>query len=225
MPCAPQPPGRVRQRVAHGITALPNSGVVVPVSGNGRVRPLPSPQSVQVSAAGGRRVMSHAPATGTRFAFTYCAVLQSGRSRSAKAPLGAAHRCAPWRVYKTHNMQSALRWGWAPQPSALPGRLRALRADAWSPCRGCGPLASVSALRAGFFQWPTARHNVCAPPAPQPRRCAAPARPPPCGLPQLRGGYCGTMQKRYPRRCAGRVYKWIRAGVCRQLSPATCFYR
>ncbi len=53
--------------------------VVVPVIGNGRVRPLPGPQSVQVSAAGGRRVMSHAPATGTRFAFTYCAVLQSVR--------------------------------------------------------------------------------------------------------------------------------------------------
>ncbi len=31
------------------------------------------------TAAGGRRVMSHAPATGTRFAFTYCAVLQSVR--------------------------------------------------------------------------------------------------------------------------------------------------
>ncbi len=103
--------------------------------------------------------MSHAPATGTRFAFTYCAVLQSGCSRSAKAPLGAAHRCAPCRVYKTHNMQSALRWGWAPQPSALPGRLRALRAAAWSPCQWRGPLASVGRCAQGSGQWPAARCN------------------------------------------------------------------
>ncbi len=72
-------------------------------------------------------------------------------SCSAKAPLGAAHRCAPCRVYKTHNMQSALRWGWAPQPPALPGRIRALRAAAWSPCHGRGPLASVRRYAQGFF--------------------------------------------------------------------------
>ncbi len=178
----------------------PTRCVVVPVGGNGRVRPLPSPRSVQVSAAGGRRVMSHAPATGTRFAFTYCAVLQSVRSRFAKAPLGAAHRCAPCRVYKTHNMQSALRWGWAPQPSALPGRLRALRADGWSPRRGGGPLALVRRYAQGFFSGLRPGATCVPPPTPQPRRCAASARPPPWGLPQLRGGYCGTMQKRYPRR-------------------------
>ncbi len=43
--------GALRQRVAHGITALPSSGVVVPVSGNGRVRPLPGPRSVYLSAS------------------------------------------------------------------------------------------------------------------------------------------------------------------------------
>ncbi len=99
-----------------------------------------------------------------------------GASRSAKAALGAAHRCAPWRVYKTHNMQSALRWGRAPQPSALPGRIRALRAAAWSPRHGCGPLALVRRNAQGSVQWPAARCNVCAPARPSgPRRCAASA--------------------------------------------------
>ncbi len=75
-------------------------------------------------------------------------------SRSAKAPLGAAHRCAPWRVYKTHNMQSALRWGWAPQPSALPGRIRALRAAVCAPCQWRGPLALVRRFAQCSGQWP-----------------------------------------------------------------------
>ncbi len=89
-------------------------------------------------------------------------------SRSAKAPLGAAHRFAPWRVHKTHNMQSALRWGWAPQPPALPGRLRALRAAAWSPRRGCGPLALVKALRAGHVLLACGRSSRVVPPTAHP---------------------------------------------------------
>ena len=51
-------------------------------------------------------------------------------SRCAKAPLGASHRCAPWRVSKTGLMQSGLRWAagasavGAPRSLARPTRRR-----------------------------------------------------------------------------------------------------
>ncbi len=149
MPCALPACAAFRPAVprAPSITALPNSGGVVSVSGHGGVPPWPGPRSVQVSAAGGRRVMSHAPATGTRFAFTYCAVLQSGRSRSAKAPLGAAHRCAPLRVYKTHNMQSALRWGWAPSRRRSPVACAPYAPPPGRPVMGVAPWLQSGATR------------------------------------------------------------------------------
>ncbi len=72
------------------------------------------------------------------------------------------------------------------QPSALPGRIRALRATVWLPCGGCGTVASVRRFAQRSGQWPAASHLVCAPPTLGPRRCAAlalrwSARPPPRG--------------------------------------------
>ena len=59
------------------------------------------------------------------------------------------------------------------QPSALPGRIRALRATVWLPCGGCGTVASVRRFAQRSGQWPAASHLVCAPPTLWPRRCAA----------------------------------------------------
>ena len=76
--------------------------------------------------------------------------------------------------------------GTVAQPSALPGRIRALRAASWLPfcCSGAVALVRRFALCSG--QWPAASHLVCAPPTLWPRRCAAfgpalAARPPPRG--------------------------------------------
>ncbi len=60
------------------------------------------------------------------------------------------------------------------QPSALPGRIRALRAAARAPCHGCGLLALVRRYAQGSGRWPTARHNVCDP--------ARPTASPLCGV-------------------------------------------
>ena len=94
-------------------------------------------------------------------------------SRCAKAPLGVAHRFAPLRVYKTHPMQSTSA-GAVAQPSALPGRVRALRAAVWLPCGCCCTSGISQALRAVF--WSVAcGHSLCVCPAHPcgPRRCAA----------------------------------------------------
>ena len=110
-------------------------------------------------------------------------------SHSAKASLGALHRCAPSRVSKTGVMQNCLRWS-GRQSSALPGRfapyvqssvalvlcwrcglcqaLRALFLSAASPCIWCLPPAHPWGLLAS-----------------QHRPRGLPVRPP-RGLPQNR---------------------------------------
>jgi hypothetical protein len=50
------------------------------------------------------------------------------------------------------------------QPSALPGRFRALRAASWLPCGCCGTVALVRRFAQCSGQWPTAIPYVCAPP-------------------------------------------------------------
>ena len=76
--------------------------------------------------------------------------------------------------------------GTVAQPSALPGRVRALRAAVWLPCGCRGTWALVRRFAQGFGQWPAASNIVCAPPTLGPRRFAAlalrwSARPPPRG--------------------------------------------
>ena len=47
------------------------------------------------------RYGTHCVALRVYIGVLFCEVIAS---RCAKAPLGGAHRCAPWRVYKTHPM-------------------------------------------------------------------------------------------------------------------------
>jgi hypothetical protein len=54
--------------------------------------------------------------------------------------------------------------GTVAQPSALPGRIRALRAASWLLCGCCGTVALVRRFAQRSGQWPAASHLVCAPP-------------------------------------------------------------
>lgn len=119
---------------APNITAFRQLGVCgFLVSGHGGVPPWPGSTGLS---------RSHSCFCGARPLRPHAALLHNAAfwkvlaSRCAKAPLGVAHRCAPSRVSKTGVMQSGLRLGTVAQPSALPGRWRALRTAARRP-GGC----------------------------------------------------------------------------------------
>jgi len=93
------------------------------------------------------RCGTHCVALRVYIGMLFCEV---AASRCANAPLGVAHRFAPSRVYKTHPMQSTFA-GADAQPSALPGRVRALRAASWLSCGCCGTVALVRRFAQCFW--------------------------------------------------------------------------
>ena len=158
------------------ITAFcPRCSETQPVA-NAEYRTCQAP-SVAFSAAGGRRVLSALARSSHPLRFYI-------RPRFAKRPPVAALKLrlvsdaahAPSRVYKTGLMQSGLRWSWARQPQALPGRIRALHASACAPVgQSLRPCIS-QALRAGLASGLRPVTSSQPPPTPWPRRCAASAR-------------------------------------------------
>ena len=94
-------------------------------------------------------------------------------SRSAKAPLGVAHRFAPSRVSKTGVMQSGLRWSRSHSRRRFPVAFAPYAPPPARPCGCRGTVALVRRCALCFDQWPAANHVVCAPARPKalPRRC------------------------------------------------------
>ena len=141
----------------------------------------------------------------------FCKVLAS---RSAKAPLGVAHRCAPSRVYKTGLMQSGLRWGRSHSRqrspvSSCPTRRRLTRPFG---CRGT--LASVRRFAQCTGQWPAASLVVCAPArrglaAAQhwPHAPACPSAPQGGALSPARCRLQEPQRQTRERRCNKTIYK------------------
>ena len=128
-----------RGHVPPPVAALGGSGTspldpvrcsVVSASGQGGVPPCPGTTSLSRGVCGSCGTRPLRPPASLLHNAAFCKV---SASRCAEAPLGVAHRFAPSRVSKTGVMQSGLRWVRAHQPSALPGRWRALRAAARSP--------------------------------------------------------------------------------------------
>jgi hypothetical protein len=125
----------------------------------------------------------HSPAT----AKLHNAALPSVPASQSQAPFVAATASRPSgegnrRYAKLPTLEAVA------QPSALPGRIRALRAANWLPCGCRGTMALVRRFAQCSGQRPAASHVVCARPPPWPRRCAALAlrwsARPPRGLPQ-----------------------------------------
>ena len=114
-------------------------------------------------------------------------------SRSAKAPLGVAHRFAPLRVSKTGVMQSGLRWSRSHSRRRFPVATRPTRRQLYA-LVGMGIVAYVRRFAHCFGQWPSASlwclppptHAACLLRKHRPR--GLPVRPP-RGLPQNRASY------------------------------------
>ena len=111
-------------------------------------------------------------------------------SRYAKAPLGAGHRCAPYRVKATGVMQSGLRWCRSHSRWRFPVVGTPYAPPSERPCGCRGTVASVR--RCALCAWSVAYGQSCGV-CPRPPLCFAAARhqparwsarPPPWGLPQ-----------------------------------------
>lgn len=113
-------------------------------------------------------------------------------SRCAKAPLGAGHRCAPYRVKATGVMQSGLRWSRSHSRRRFQVVGTPYAPPSARPCGYRGGLALVRRCALCYGRWPAASHLVCAPahPCASPLRGISPARwsarPPPKGAPSAR---------------------------------------
>jgi hypothetical protein len=123
--------------------------------------------------------------------------------------------------------------GTVAQPSALPGRVCALRAASWLPggCRGAVALVRRFAQRSG--QWPAAINVVCAPPTlwASPLRGIGPALvcpSAPKGLPQPRAlvagfcyRFCSWLRTEHggcrPKRPVSQRDRWLTSQVQRRL--------
>ena len=168
----------------------PVRGTVGPVSGHGGVPPCPGSTKLSRGVRGScgigplrqSYITPHCP---------QCPPV-SRRLLLWQPPLGALRVKATGRYAKLPSLDTVT------QPSALPGRIRALRAAVWLPCGGCGTVASVRRFAQRFGQWPAAIHVVCAPPTlwASPLRGIGPALvcpSAPKGLPQPRAlvvGFC-----------------------------------
>lgn len=168
-----------------------SSSSVALVSGHGGVPPWPSRTRLSRSPSrfcGARPLRPHAALLHNA---AFCKVFAS---RCAKAPLGVAHRCAPSRVCKTGVMQSGLRLVRARQPSALPGRWRALRTAGRSPLVAAVAAGHWSgASRFVLVSGPSASPGCCSPP-PTRRGLAAARHWPPRRLPVRPPG--GSLSRR-----------------------------
>ena len=106
----------------------------------------------------------------------FCKVLAS---RSAKAPLGVAHRFAPLRVSKTGVMQSGLRWRRSHSLRRFPVACTPYAPPSARPCGCRGTLASIR--RYALCGWSVACGQSCGV-RPRPPLCFAAARHLPCAL-------------------------------------------
>jgi hypothetical protein len=87
-------------------------------------------------------------------------------SRCAKAPLGAGHRFAPYRVKATGVMQSGLRWRRSHSRRRSPFAFAPYAPPSARPCGVPAPWHQSGAARCVLGQWPAASHVVCAPTRP-----------------------------------------------------------
>ena len=106
----------------------------------------------------------------------FCKVLAS---RSAKAPLGVAHRFAPSRVSKTGVMQSGLRWSRSHSRRRFPVVGTPYAPPSARPCGCRGTVALVR--RCALCGWSVACGQSCGV-CPRPPLCFAAARHQPCAL-------------------------------------------
>ncbi|MCW2313615.1 hypothetical protein M2244_003368 [Rhodoferax antarcticus] len=160
--------GQQRGHVSPPVAALDGNGTsllylvrcsVVSASGHGGVPPCPSSTRLSRGVSGLCSVRPLRPPASLLHNAAFCKVQGS---RSAKAPLGAPYRFAPFRVCKTGVMQSGLRWR-------------------RSPSRRRFPVAGAP------YAPPSARPCGCLLPTLWPLRCAAlilrwSVRPPPRGF-------------------------------------------
>ena len=116
------------------------------------------------------RCGTHCVALRVYIGMLFCEVCAS---RCAKAPLGVAHRFAPWRVHAAGITLSGLRWvrshSRRRSPVAVQRPTRRQLAPLWLSWR-CG---ISQALRAGCLVSGLRPVMSCAPPTLWPRRCAA----------------------------------------------------
>lgn len=162
---------------------------VVSVSGHGGIPPCPRTTRLSRGVRGSCGTRPLRPPASLLHNAAFWKVLAS---RSAKAPLGVAHRFAPLRVSKTGVMQSGLRWSRSHSRRRFPVADTPYAPPSTRPCGSRGTWALVRRCALCFGQWPTASHLVCAPAHPQglarfagigPARSA---RPPPEGAPSAR---------------------------------------
>jgi hypothetical protein len=190
--------GQQRGHVSPPVAALGGNGTsplypvrcsVVSASGHGGVPPYPSATKLSRGVRGscGARPL-RPPAS-----LLHNAALPSvPASRCAKAPLGAGHRCAPYRVKATGVMQSGLRWRRSHSRRRFPVVARPTRRHLRALVVVVAPWHQPGAARCVVGQWPAASHVVCTPahPCASPLRGISPARwsarPPPVGAPSAR---------------------------------------
>ena len=171
--------GQQRGHVPPPVAALGGNGTsplfvvrcsVGSVSGHGGVPPCPGSTRLSRGVRGscGTRPL-RPPAS-----LLHNAALPSvPASRCAKAPLGAGHRFAPYRVKATGVMQSGLRWSRSHSRRRFPVVGTPYATPSVRPCGCRGTVASVRRCAHCSGQWPAASYLVCAPPTLWPRRCAA----------------------------------------------------
>ena len=100
-------------------------------------------------------------------------------SRCAKAPLGAGHRFAPYRVKATGVMQSGLRWSRSHSRRRFPVACTPYAPPSARPCGCRGTWALVR--RCALCAWSVACGQLCGV-CPRPPLCFAAARHQPCAL-------------------------------------------
>ena len=180
--------GEQRGHVSPPVAALGGNGTsplylvrcsVVLAGGQGGVPPCPSTRSDDQRR---RRAASH---VGTRPLRPPASLLHNAvfckvqGSRSAKAPLGVAHRFAPSRVSKTGVMQSGLRWRRSHSRRRFPFAGAPYAPPSARPCGYRGTWALVR--RCALCAWSVACGQSCGV-CPRPPLCFAAARHQPCAL-------------------------------------------
>jgi hypothetical protein len=177
--------GQQRGHVPPPVAALGGNGTsplypvrcsVVSASGHGGVPPCPAITRLSRGVRGLCSVRPLRPPAALLHNAAFCKVQGS---RCAKAPLGAPHRFAPFRVYKTGVMQSGLRWIRSHSRRRFPVVGTPYAPPSARPCGCRGGVASVR--RCARCAWSVACGQswcVC----PRPPLCFAAARHQPCAL-------------------------------------------
>ncbi len=173
--------------IAPNITAFVLRESVVLVSGHGGVPPCPITTKLSRDVRDSRDTCPLRPPASLLHKAAFWKVLAS---RCAKAPLGVAHRFAPWRVSKIGLMQSGLRWCRRVSRRRSPVAGAPYAPPTGRPCACRGWLVWSGAPRYIVCQWPAASLRCVPPPTlralPASRALVPRGLPvrPPRGLPQ-----------------------------------------